>query len=394
MKNLDYSTMSVDELILLDKVDISQVIKYFKEDIINLNLIFFRFKGYHRKLIIGQWIVFVDYPTLSSAGMIIKDTKRISNHLANEYCYSPEDINKFIDDIKTERMTLRAGLHIEINDDFEVYDEDNSTFQHTLSGSCMNGCGDRYYNLRGCLTNPDDLKICTARDSKGNLVARSLIWKDAYFDRIYGNSDTIIHFVKRHLSSLGYESVYYSPCIDIDISVRECLGNYTMPYMDSLCYYREYKGTLSTLYTGSGTLTIQAVDGDSWYTRRRCACCGERINVDDDGYYISRSDEFVGTCCKEEVVFAVDTEEYEYIEECTQDYDTGNWFYDESELYYAVDADRYYVNTVNLYYAVDTCNLYEDSDDLYYAEDTGEWYETTDDLFYDEKREVYLKGDL
>ena len=377
MKNLDYSTMSVDELILLDKVDISQVIKYFKEDIIALNKIFFRFRGFDRRLIIGQWVVLVDYSPSDYEGLIIKETIKIANYLADVYCYPPEAINKVIDEIKTERMALRDGLNIEIITEFEAYNENTLRHKHTLNNSCMNGCGDRYYTLRRCLTNPEDLKICVARDSKGNLVARSLIWKNAYFDRVYGNSDTIIHYVKRHLSSLGYESVYYSPCVTINVGVRECLGDYRMPYLDSVCYYIEEKGILSNSHKGDGTLTIQEVDGESWYPSRTCACCGGYINT-EDSFYISRTDEFVGTCCEGAVIFAVDTDEYEYIENCRQASDTDEWYYDESELYYTVDTDEYYAN----------------SDDLYYATDTCEWYETADDLYYNAKREIYIKGNI
>lgn len=422
MEKINYSEISLDELITLDKVDIKQVIKYFKSDILSLNELFMRCKGHHMEIIIGQWVLLLKH---SPIGTIIEHQVKIANYLEYAFDYTPKAINDFIDNIKTQRLQLKAGFNIEINDDFEAYDE-TGNFKHTLGGSCMHGASDRYYHLQDCLANPKDLQICTVRDAEGVLVARTLIWKEAYFDRIYANSDTIICFVKKALSERGFESVYYYPTQSIEIEVKDYLGNNLTPYLDSVYYYAEDEGILSTNPGYRGMYELQDTDGEGWSNCTTCSCCGNREHI-NDMYYVERGDDYVCSECESngDIVYARDTQQHEYTDRCIQASDTGKWFYykdscvytedtenyfetaddlyctsDTEEwfencdrLYCTEDTGNYFVSAYELYYTEDSCNYFEDNDGLYFAEDTKEWYEFSDTLYYNHIKEIYTRGE-
>lgn len=407
MKAVDYSKVTLDELILMDKVDISQVTKHFKEDLISLNDKFMRFKGYSRRLIIGQWVAFIAWD--SKLDMCISKTQKIAEILKNDYCCSPHQINEFLDNLKKDRMRFKKGYTLTIDDNFSAYDEDTSSFSDTLSGSCMNGYAERYYDLQNCLENPSDLQICTVRDYEGNLVARSLIWEGAYYDRIYANNNAIVTYVQSVLRERGFGSVYYSPAVSVDVPLCKELGDYPVPYMDTVCYYHDSPLKLSTSSIEYNAC-LQETDGESCFYRKECACCGDYTSV-SNAYYVERHDEYVCPSCSDEIVCTADTERYEYIDECVCPVDSDNeWYYDAEDLYTAEDTGDYYKYSDDLYYAEDVCewyvngellyraedsgNFYKYNDDLYFAEDTKEWYENSDELFYNPSREIYIKGDI
>ena len=407
MKTVDYANMSIDDLIIMDKVDICQVKKHFKADLINLDDRFIRFKTFTQKLIVGQWVVFINYNKEDKMDIVF--TAKISEILEKEYFCSPRDVNEFLDNLKKDRMKIKKGYTLTINTDFSAYDEYSDTFSDTLLGSCMNGCAERYYDLRDCMENPDDMQICLVRDYEGNLVARSLIWKNTCYDRIYANNTAIVNYVKSVLDEKGFTSVYYAPTYRLDVPLSTELGDNPVPYMDSVAYYRESPLQISTNSWGHSAC-LQETDGESCFNRARCGCCGEWAPI-SGMYYIERADSYICSDCSYEIVFTADTDQYEYIDDCVSPVDRDNdWYYyaddlflavdtnnyykDNDDLYYAEDAGEYYSDADILYFATDTGNYYKDSDNLYFAEDTKEWYEYSDELFYNASKEIYIKGDL
>ena len=407
MKAVDYSKLTLDELFVMDKVDICQVEKHFKDALISLDSRFMSFKAHSRRLIVGQWVVFIDFD--ASDKLTITKTQKIAEILQKEYLYNPQQVNDFIDNIKKERIRVKKGYTLVIDGNFAVYDKDTSTFSDTLLGSCMNRCSERYYDLQNCLENPDDLQICSVWDYEDNLVARTLIWKGTHYDRIYANNSAIVKYVQFVLMGRGFNSVYYAPADRMDVPLSKELGDYPVPYMDSVCFYSENPHKISTRSLGHISC-LQETDGESCFDRQECTCCGE-YTLASNAYYIYRHGEFVCSSCSDQIVFTADTLHYEYLDDCVQVVDSDSeWYYNSGDLYYAEDTGEYYVYSDELYYAEDTKEWFSDSDNLYYAEDTElyykysndlyftedtkEWFESADDLFYNEEREIYIKGDL
>lgn len=405
MEAVDYSSITLDELVVMDKVDICQVQKYFKEELIKLNDKFIRFKGFSKRLIVGQWVVQLDYVSIDDNYLNITKVKKIAETLEEEYYYTPREVNDFLDNLKKDRMRIKKGYTLVIDGNFSVYDEDNSYFADSLGGSCMNGYAERYYDLHACLANPDDLQIASLWDYENNLVARTLIWKGSFYDRIYANNSALVKYVKTLLNEKGFSSVYYAPMDSVDIPLSKELGDYPVPYMDSVCYYFESPLKISTSSRGYSAC-LQETDGESCFNRERCACCGDWVSS-NTAYYVYRHDEHICPSCSDEVVYATDTEQYEYIDSCTRPVDsteyyydvdglyytedTGDYYVDNDDIYFAEDVSEYYANCDSLYYAVDSELYYKNSDDLYFAEDTEEWYESPDELFYDPSRGIYIR---
>lgn len=408
MKAVDYSSITLDELVIMDKVDICQVQKYFKEELMNLNDKFIRFRGFSRILIVGQWLVHLNYANFNDNALSITKVKKIAETLDEEYSYTPKEVNDFLDNLKKDRMRIKNGYTLVIDGNFGVYDADNRYFTDSLGGSCMNGYAERYYDLQNCLANPDDLQIASLWDYEGYLVARTLIWKGSFYDRIYANNSALVKYVKTLLNDNGFSSVYYDPMDKLDIPLSKELSDYPVPYMDSVCYYFDSPLKIST-YSSGYNACLQETDGESCFNRERCACCGEWFSA-NTAYYVYRHDDYICPYCSDEIVYATDTEQYEYIDNCTKPVDSGEYYYDVDGLYYTEDTGDYYVDNDDLYFAEDvsqyyaTCDLlyyaedtglyYRYNDDLYFAEDTKEWYESPDELFYNPSRGIYIKGDL
>lgn len=408
MKAVDYCSLTLDELVVMDKVDICQVLKYFKEELMELNDKFIRFKGFSKRLIVGQWVVNLDYANIMDTNLSISKTVKIAEILAKDYWYTPREVNDFLDNLKKDRIRIKNGYTLVIDGNFGVYDADKRYFTDTLNGSCMNGCAERYYDLQACLANPDDLQIASLWDYEGYLVARTLIWKGAFYDKIYANNTALVAYVRTLLKEKGFSSVYYDAIDRVDIPLARELGDYPVPYMDSVCYYFESTLKISTSSTGYSAC-LQETDGESCFNRERCACCGGYTST-NDAYYIETHDHWICPDCSDEVVYTADTERYEALVDCTKPVDSDDYYYDVDSLYYTEDTCDYYVDNDYLYFAEDVseyyaeCDLlyytvdsglyYKHNDDLYFAEDTKEWYESPDDLFYNPSRGIYIKGDL
>jgi len=117
------------------------------------------------------------------------------------------------------------------------YHEHNNVRSGTLGNSCMRYeyCG----NFFKIYTENPECKMAILVDKRTNkLVARALIWKDKFFDRIYYSNDNAHNILKKQLEELELVSCYGTSQevrIDIPYETFKSYGPY--PYMDSLYLY-------------------------------------------------------------------------------------------------------------------------------------------------------------
>lgn len=61
--------------------------------------------------------------------------------------------------------------------------------------------------IRICLDDKDDIGIAVLLDGNDNLIARCLLWKGTYYDKIYANNDALVTLMKDYLHNSNYISV-------------------------------------------------------------------------------------------------------------------------------------------------------------------------------------------
>lgn len=381
---MNYNEMTVEELLLLNSIDITR----FKKQISGEKLWKLRddldlYNTYRRSgfLVIGKHKICFNH---IDKEMFIEN---YSNYLKKEL-YSLTDINREFDRIKAKRKELK-GITFEILDAdriADVYDEDWCYFSGSLAGSCMRGNGDRYHTITSRLSNEEDMKIATLRNSEGILQARSLIWCNSFYDKVYANDNALSALMERKLEEAGFD--YVGNGI-VEIHLDRSLYDYDMPYMDNVCYYSESSLALSNCCYGE--YEFQDISGEVWCSR--CANCGSTAHR-DDMFILPIYGDYICDCCYSDgvIAYAEDEEEYYYTEDLVYLEDKGHYVTENGgSFYYCIDRNCYYSEDYDLYYAEDTGEYYSEDTVLYYAEDTYEYFKDSDNLYFTVDTELYYK---
>lgn len=190
------------------------------------------------------------------------------------------------------------------------YYEDNTLLRGTLGNSCMRyrRCQD-YLNI---YTKTKDCKLAVLIDTKSNLaVARALVWKDKFLDRVYYANDLDLNIFRKYAEGHGLENIYQtSKTVSVEISNEDFLSFEVYPYIDSLYLYDVKKGVLTTHLESHSNphYALRRTDGssDSYHgaasidgqTRYTCDCCDEEVTelvsaLNDRGY----SEDVCRDCC-------------------------------------------------------------------------------------------------
>lgn len=386
-----YKEMSINELIQLESVDMSKFKKEFSyEDVRELDNklnVFDTFNKYG-VTVIGKHYILRDWREQTYK------MGRYATYLKENYGLDLNDINIEFNRIKAKRASFKnIQFKIESHDTIaDYYDHDYSNFSGSLGGSCMRGNGERYQNIVDCLDNKNDMGIAVLLDGDDNLIARSLLWKNKYYDKIYANNDALVTLLKDHLENNDYMSIS-NVQEEVAIGLSSGIQGKQVPYMDNVRYYSEYYGTLSTC---NYYATASFDEGDGYVWNNRCDNCGDYCSGDD--YTELHNGDTICDCCKHLITYAEDTGEYYYNKDVVHladediwvtrdaDYytarDTGLHYKDCGELYYDESTNEYYVDNYALVEAYDTGNYFSNIDDLYYTEDSERYFECPSDLFY------------
>lgn len=379
-----YKEMSIDELIQLESVDMSKFKKEYSyadvgelEDSLQILGTISKFGV----TVIGKHYILRDWKTKTYK------MGRYATYLKENYGLDLNNINIEFNRIKAKRASFKSiSFKIEPSSAIKYYyNHDYSEFTGSLGGSCMRGNGERYQNIVDCLDNKNDMGIAVLLDGDDNLIARSLLWKNKYYDKIYANNDALVTLLKDHLENNGYmyiSNVQEEVAIDISSDIQGEI----VPYMDNVRYYSEAYGTLSTC--GGYTITFDDCDGYVW-NNNRCDNCGEYYS--DDDYIVLHNGDNICNCCSHLVTYAEDTEEYHYNHQVVYLQDEGVWVTRGSDYYTAIDTRLYYKYCDDLYYDESTNEFYVDRDKLIDAYDTGNYFSNIDDLFYTEDTERYFE---
>lgn len=387
-----YKEMSMSELLQLETVDVTKFKKEMSyDDVKELegNLQVLGTLDKYNVTVIGKHYIKRDCRTKTY------EMGRLANYLKENKGYNLNDINIEMNRIKAKRASfINIQFKVEPSDTIaDYYNWNYIYFTGSLGGSCMRGCGDRYQNIVDCLDDKEDLKIAVLLDGDGELIARCLVWKNKYFDRIYANNDALSVLLKNHLTDNDYISITSSQVDEVSVGISSSIQGKQVPYMDNVIYYSESYGTLSNADCSTDA-AFDDCDGYVWHNSC-CENCGEYCNGD---YITLYNDDIICHNCDHIVAYAEDTQEYYYESDVVYLEDAGYNVTKGSDYYTAYDTGLHYKYCDNLYYdesigdfvedydnlteAYDTGNLFSNIDDLYYTEDTERYFEDTSKLFY------------
>lgn len=379
-----YKEMSVSELIQLESVDVSKFKKEFSyADVRELvdNLACFNTINKYGVSVIGKHYILGDWRNQTYK------MGRFATYLKENYGFDLNDVNIEFNRIKAKRASFKSiQFKIESHDTIaDYYDHDYSEFTGSLGGSCMRGNGERYQNIVNCLDNKNDMGIAVLLDGDDNLIARSLLWKNKYYDKIYANNDALVTLLKDHLENNDY--MYISNVQrEVAINISSDIQGEIVPYMDNVRYYSGAYGTLSTC-DYSSTISFDDCDGYVW--NNRCDECGDYYSGDD--YITLHNGTTIRDCCSHLVTYAEDTEEYYYNDDVVHLEDDDVYVTKGSDYYTARDTGLHYKDCGDLYYDESTNEFYEDDYNLTSTYDTGNYFSNIDDLYYTEDSERYFE---
>lgn len=377
--------MSMSELMQLESVDVTKFKKemsYYDVKELEENLQVLGTLDKYNVTVIGKHYIKRDLRTKTY------EMGRFSNYLKDNEGYNLNDINIEMNRIKAKRASfINIQFKVEPSDTIaEYYNWNYRYFTGSLGSSCMRGCGRRYQNIVDCLDDKEDLKIAVLLDGYGELIARCLVWKNKYFDKIYANNDALSVLLKNHLTENDYISITSSQVNEVRVDISSDIEGLQVPYMDNVRYYSEYYGNLSNVDCRTDT-TFDDCDGYVWNISC-CANCGEHRNGD---YITLYNDDIICHNCDHIVFYAEDTQEYYYESDVVYLEDAGYNVTKGSDYYTAYDTGLHYKYCDNLYYDESTGNFVEDCDNLTEAYDTGNFFSNIDDLYYTEYTERYFE---
>ena len=393
-----YKEMTISELLQLETVDVTKFKKEMSyDDVKELegNLQMLGTLDKYNITVIGKHYIKRDWRTKTY------EMGRYAKYLKEYEGFNLNDINIEMNRIKAKRASfINIQFKVEPSDTIaDYYNWDYSYFTGSLSGSCMRGCGERYQNIVDSLDDKEDLKIAVLLDGEGELIARSLVWQNKYFDKVYANNDALSVLLKNHLTENDYISITSSQVNEISVSISSSIQGKQVPYMDNVRYYSSSYGTLSNCDCRTEA-SFDDCDGYVW--GNICDNCGDYCG---SACIITYNGDRLCSCCSDIAIFAEDTGEYHYDDDVVHledvDYYVTKWsdyykardtglcykycdylYYDESigdfvedfdNLVEAYDTGNYFSNVCDIYYTVDTDRYFECSDDLYCK--NGEWYE-------------------
>lgn len=387
-----YKEMTMSELLQLETVDVTRFKKEMSyNDVRELedNLRMLGTLDKYGVTVIGKHYIKRDWREQTY------EMGRFANYLKENEGYTLNDINIEMNRIKAKRASFNnIEFKVEPSDTIASYYNWNyRDFTGSLGGSCMRGCGDRYQNIVDNLDDKEDLKIAVLLDGTGELIARSLVWKNTYFDKIYANNDALAVLLKNHLIENGYISIGSSDVDEVSVGISNGIEGEQVPYLDNVRYYSDRYGTLSN-YDYNMTATFDDCDGYIWNIV--CENCGDYCS--SDNCITLHNGDIICHNCDHLVAFAEDTQEYHYDDDVVylqdsqfyvtrnSDYytaqDTGLHYENCHALYFDESTDCYYGSCYDLIESYDTGNFYSDIDDLYYTVDTERYFEYSSDLYY------------
>ena len=168
-----------------------------------------------------------------------------------------------------------------------------------LGSSCMSDVDEEFFDIY--CSNPDvcSLIIYKSDDEPNKILGRALLWKlrdgKRMMDRIYTSNDSDVQLFKDYAKENGWytkqgnSSNASSSCIDpegsnvnLNVIVDIRSGEYEKyPYLDTLKYFNEDRGTLSINDCG-GCYTLEDTDGHH-YRCEGCRGSGQQECYDCDG---------------------------------------------------------------------------------------------------------------
>lgn len=379
-----YKEMSFNELIQLESVDMSKFKKEFSyndvkelEDKLSVLNTIAKFGV----TVIGKHYILREWRTQTYK------MGRYATYLKENYGLDLNDINIEFNRIKAKRTSFKS-IQFKIEPSSAIadyYNHDYSEFTGSLGGSCMRGNGSRYQSIVDCLDDKDDIGIAVLLDGDDSLIARCLLWKGTYYDKVYANNDALVTLLKDYLDNSNYTYISHAQG-EVAVNISSNIQGKCVPYMDNVRYYSDYYGTLST-YDESSTASFDDCDGYVW--NNRCDECGNYYSTDD--YITLHNGYIICDCCSHLVTYAEDTEEYYYNDDVVRLEDEGIWVTKLSDYYTARDTGLYYKYCDYLYYDESTGEFYSDRDELTEAYDTGNYFSNIDDLYYTEDTKSYFE---
>ena len=380
-----YKEMSINDLIQLETVDMSKFKKEFtyadvrglEDDLQMLGTL-----AEFGVTVIGKHYILRDLGTQTYK------MGRYATYLKENYGLDLNDINIEFNRIKAKRASFKSiQFKIEPSDMIaDYYDHNYSEFTGSLGGSCMRGYGERYQNIVDCLDDKDDIGIAVLLDGNDSLIARCLLWKGTYYDKIYANNDALVTLMKDYLDNSNYTYINHVQG-EVAVNTSSNIQGKYVPYMDNVRYYSNYYGTLSTC-DSSTTVSFDDCDGYVW-NNYRCDNCGEYCS--GDNYTELHNEDIICNYCNHLITYAEDTGEYYYNCDVVHLEDEDIWVTKWSNYYIARDTELYYKHCDYLYYDKSTNEFYVDRDKLTEAYDTGNYFSNIDDLYYTEDTERYFE---
>lgn len=173
--------------------------------------------------------------------------------------------------------------------------------------SCMSGRGFSTHPARCYGDSPD---VCVAYiEENGKILARSVVWPDRKIHTsIYGNHQAM----RNSLVALGYTEDETEDGEDFEGArlslVKDCNGSYVAPYVDFSPCQADISGGYLVI-TECGEYTLQNTcgyleEGES------CSCCGERVNLEQEGSYLEYHGAVCDGCLESDFFFCSYYEDY------------------------------------------------------------------------------------
>lgn len=387
-----YKEMSINELIKLETVDMSKFKKEFSYADVRELEDSLKVLGTLDKFgvtVIGKHYIFRNWREQTYK------MGRYATYLKENYGLDLNDINIEFNRIKAKRASFK-NIQFKIEPSSAIadyYNHDYSEFTGSLDGSCMRGHGERYQNIVDCLYDKDDIGIAVLLYDNDSLIARCLLWKGTYYDKIYANNDALVTLMKDYLDNSNYTYINHAKG-EVSVNISSNIQGKYVPYMDNVRYYSDYYGTLSN-YDSSNTASFDDCEGYVW-DNNRCENCGDYCS--GDNYTELHNGDTICDCCNHLITYAEDTGKYYYNDDVVHLVDEDIWVTKGADYYTARDTELYYKYCDYLYYdestnefyayideltdAYDTGNYFSNIDDLYYTEDTERYFECSSDLFY------------
>ena len=211
-------------------------------------------------------------PIYSKGRNTIKAGKLVTKIFGNKY--NPNEIEKFINLIRSSRVELREEMELVEGDYIPHWYESSNYYDNKgiLGGSCMKNMPKETFNIYA--DNPQSVKLLVLT-LDGKLLARALVWKldsikskdekelgrigvEYFMDRVYCTDDHHLYKLVKYAKEKGWcfrthNSAGYWGAVqfkgksytDTKMTVKIKPKNYvTYPYMDTFPRYDERTGTL------------------------------------------------------------------------------------------------------------------------------------------------------